>query len=455
MKKQVKVAVIGGSAAGLSAASRVRKLRPDWEIMVFERSPHISYAACGMPYLIAGKVQSAKDLVAYEPAFFEKKRNIRIMLRHEVTRIDSGNRSVHVRNLETGEESEYDYEKLLIATGASAVIPPLKGMDLKGVFTLRSLEDGIRVKQYLNAGTVKKALIIGAGNIGMEMAESFTERGAAVTVVERLPNILGNMDGEIAEVVELELKAKGVVLMKSRGVVELVGNGGSVTRALLDDGSSVEADVVLVSVGIRPNSTIAREAAIALGSTGAVRVNERMETNQADIYAAGDCAEAYHLVLRRNVYIPLGTTANKQGRVAGENMGGGDAAFAGIVGTSVFKAFDLEVGRTGLSEREATQEKLDYVAGVTEHRSRAKYCPAGNLIRTKLVADRVTGKVLGAQMAGREGVAQRIGIFATALIAGMTLKDVAGLDLGYSPPLAPVYDPVLIAASELLKEKGE
>lgn len=451
MSSQEKLVVIGGSAAGMSAASRARKLRSDMEIKVFERSPHISYAACGMPYLISGRVKTPQDLVAYEPEFFEQQRDIEIFLNHEVRTIDIARRTVGVQHVKTGAETKYHYGKLLVTSGAGAVVPPLKGIDLDGVFILRSLEDGIRIKDFIDTMRPASGLIIGAGSVGLEMAEAFTERGIKTTLVERLPGILGSMDADIGNVAIEELRDKGVSVMTSRSVVELVGNGSFVARASLDQEAPVEAGIVVVSVGIRPNVSVATEAGIELGGTGAIKVNERMETSVPGVYAAGDCAEAYHLVLGRNAYMPLGTTANKQGRVAGENIAGGDACFSGIVGTSVLKLFDLEVGRTGVSEQEARQERMDYIANVTEHRSRASYCPGRARIMTKLVADRATGRVLGAQMVGREGVSLRIGIFATAMMAGMTLKDVASLDLGYSPPLAPVYDPVLIAASDLMK----
>ncbi len=451
MSSQEKLVVIGGSAAGMSAASRARKLRSDMEIKVFERSPHISYAACGMPYLISGRVKTPQDLVAYEPEFFEQQRDIEIFLNHEVRTIDIARRTVGVQHVKTGAETKYHYGKLLVTSGAGAVVPPLKGIDLDGVFILRSLEDGIRIKDFIDTMRPASGLIIGAGSVGLEMAEAFTERGIKTTLVERLPGILGSMDADIGNVAIEELRDKGVSVMTSRSVVELVGNGSFVARVSLDQEAPVEAGIVVVSVGIRPNVSVATEAGIELGGTGAIKVNERMETSVPGVYAAGDCAEAYHLVLGRNAYMPLGTTANKQGRVAGENIAGGDACFSGIVGTSVLKLFDLEVGRTGVSEQEARQERMDYIANVTEHRSRASYCPGRARIMTKLVADRATGRVLGAQMVGREGVSLRIGIFATAMMAGMTLKDVASLDLGYSPPLAPVYDPVLIAASDLMK----
>ena len=378
--------------------------------------------------------------------------NIDIFLHHEAVKISPSAKTVLVRNTATGEEREYSYNRLLISTGARPTLPPIKGINLKGIFTLRTLEDGIAIQDYIASKSPKRGLIIGAGSIGMEMAEAFSERGLSVTMVEKMPNILGSMDNEINEVVEEELKNKKVTLIKSKAIVEFVGDDLCVKSAILENSESINTDIVIIGTGIKPNSGLAKDAGVELGKTGAIRVNEYMQTNLPDIYAAGDCAEAYHLILNRNVYMPLGTTANKQGRVAGENMAGGNAQFAGVVGTSVFKVFGLEVGRTGLTEKDAKGEGIDCVANVIEQSSRANYYPGVTQIRVKLVADKETGQILGAQMVGREGVSKRLDVFATALTAKMAVREIANLDLSYAPPFAPVYDPILIASSELLKK---
>jgi len=444
--------VIGGVAAGMSAASRARKLKPDMEILVFEKGGYVSYAGCGLPYLISDKVKSSDRLVVYDAKFFKEKRNIDVFLHHEVKRIFTQRKAVMVRNIATGEGKEYPYDKLLIATGARPFVPPIKGMDSAGVFTLRPLEDGIAIKEYIGRNSPKQGLLIGAGYIGMEMAESFAEAGLKVTLLEKMPNILGTMDSEITEIIEQELNRNNVTLLKSKAVVEFAGENSHLRRAILDNGESLDADIAVVGAGLRPNSEIAKDAGIELGKTGAIKVNQRMETNIPDIYAAGDCAEAYHLVLNRNVYIPLATTANKQGRAAGENIAGGSASFPGIVGTAIFKVFDLEVGRTGITEKEAKAEGIEYAANVIEHGSRAPYYPGVSPIRIKLLADKKTGRLLGAQMVGREGVSKRIDVFATAITAKMSVHEIRDLDLGYAPPFAPPYDPILIAADELHKK---
>jgi NADPH-dependent 2,4-dienoyl-CoA reductase/sulfur reductase-like enzyme len=446
-----RLVVIGGVAAGMSAASRARRLNPKIEIMVFEKSGFVSYGSCGLPYFVSDVIKAPENLVVYDAKFFKEKRNIDVYLHHEVLKIFPAKRSVLVKDLEKDKEFEVGYDKLVIATGARAVKPNIKGIDLNGIFTIRFLEDGIAIKNFIRENSPKKALIIGAGYIGMEMAEALVSLGIDVTIVEVMPNILGSMDDEINEVVEAELQKNGVKLLKSTSVVEFVGDG-FVRKAILNNGSSLDVDLVIVGAGIKPNSEIARDAGIEMGRSGAIAVNQRMETNIPGVFAAGDCAEAFHLVLGRPVYIPLGTTANKQGKVAGENAVGGNAIFKGIVGTAVFKVFELEVARTGISEKQAKEEGIDYVSTVIEHSSRAHYYPGGSKIRVKLIAERRTGRLLGAEMVGRDGVAKRIDVFATALHARMSIDEIAGLDLSYAPPFAPVWDPILIAANDIEKK---
>jgi CoA-dependent NAD(P)H sulfur oxidoreductase len=446
-----RLVVIGGVAAGMSAASRARRLNPKIEIMVFEKSGFVSYGSCGLPYFVSDVIKAPENLVVYDAKFFKEKRNIDVYLHHEVLKIFPAKRSVLVKDLEKDKEFEVGYDKLVIATGARAVKPNIKGIDLNGIFTIRFLEDGIAIKNFIRENSPKKALIIGAGYIGMEMAEALVSLGIDVTIVEVMPNILGSMDDEINEVVEAELQKNGVKLLKSTSVVEFVGDG-FVRKAILNNDSSLDVDLVIVGAGIKPNSEIARDAGIEIGRSGAIAVNQRMETNIPGVFAAGDCAEAFHLVLGRPVYIPLGTTANKQGKVAGENAVGGNAIFKGIVGTAVFKVFELEVARTGISEKQAKEEGIDYVSTVIEHSSRAHYYPGGSKIRVKLIAERRTGRLLGAEMVGRDGVAKRIDVFATALHARMSVDEIAGLDLSYAPPFAPVWDPILIAANDIEKK---
>jgi NADPH-dependent 2,4-dienoyl-CoA reductase/sulfur reductase-like enzyme len=437
----------------MSSASRARKLDPTIEIFVFEKGGFVSYGSCGLPYFISGVIESHENLIVYDAKFFKDKRNIDVFLYNEVIGIYPPKKIVIVKNLKDGDEREYHYDKLIITTGARAVVPQIKGINAKGIFSLRTLEDGIAIKKFIGDNSPKKSLIIGAGYIGMEMAESLVSCGMEVTVIEKMPNILGNMDNEINEIVESELQKNKVNLIKSASVSEFVNEKDYVKKAILDNGQTIDVDIAIVGTGIKPNSEIAKIAGIELGQTSAIKVNQKMETNVIDIYSAGDCAEAFHLVLKKPVYIPLGTTANKQGKIAGENAVGGNEIFKGIVGTTAFKVFELEVARTGISERQAKAEGFDYITATIEHNSKAHYYPGGSKIRIKLIADKKTGRLLGAEMVGKDGVAKRIDVFATALHNHMTVKDISNLDLSYAPPFSPIWDPVLIAVNDINKKR--
>ncbi len=450
-----RIVVIGGVAAGLSAASKARRLSSDIEILVFEKSGYISYGACGLPYLISDLIKSPEGLVSHDSKFFKEERDINVFLYHEVVAIYPAKQSVLVKNLQTGAENEYQYDKLMIATGARTFVPQIKGIEIKGIFTINTLQDGIETKDFIRKNVPIKALIVGAGHIGMEMAEALVIAGMDVTIAARGPDILGTMDEEITKIVEEGLRRNNVMLLKSTSVREFISKNGYVREAILENSESINADIVIVCIGMRPNSEIAKEAGIEIDHTGAINVNQRMETNIPGIYSAGDCAMAYHQVLERQVYIPLGTTALKQGKVAGENMVGGNASFKGIVGTSVLKVFDLEVARTGLSGIDAQIEGFNFISNVVEQNSRAHYYPGGSKIRIKLIAEMNTGRILGAEMVGREGISKRIDVFATAIAAKMTVEDIGDLDLSYAPPFAPVWDPILIAANDLKKKINE
>lgn len=455
LKSGKRIVVIGGVAAGMSAASKARKLISDIEIFVFEKSGQISYGACGLPNLISDLIKSPEDLVSHDFKFFKEERDINVFLYHEAVAIYPAKRSVLVKNLQTGAENEYQYDKLVITTGARAFVPQIKGIEKKGIFTIKTLQDGIETKDFIRKNVPRRALIIGAGHIGMEMAEALALAGMDVTIAEREPNILGTMDEEITKIVEEGLVRNKIKLYKSASVKEFISKNGYVREAILDNNDSINADIVIVCIGTRPNSEIAKEAGIETDHTGAINVNQRMETNVPGIYSAGDCAMAYHQVLERQVYIPLGTTAIKQGKVAGENMAGGNASFKGIVGTSVIKIFDLEVARTGISGIDAQKEGFNFISNVVEQNSRAHYYPGGSKIWVKLIAEMNTGRILGAEMVGREGISKRIDVFATAITAKMTAEDMGDLDLSYAPPFAPVWDPVLIAANDLKKKINE
>ena len=443
----MRIVVIGGVAAGMSAASQAKRRRPDAEVIVLERGPHVSYGACGMPYNIEDPARSLEDLVVITPEQFRSERGIDVRTMTEALSIDTQAKRVRARERGSGNEYELAYDALVIATGATAVKPPVPGLDLPGVFVLRELTDGIALKRYLAESRAKAAVIVGAGYIGLEMAEVLRSRGLSVVLLEREEQVLPGYDPAIAKVAHDELTRNGVEVHTGATVdaIERSADG----RALEVHGTACRhpADLVLVAVGVRPNVALAKAAGIRVGETGAIAVDAELRTNAPDVFAAGDCAEAPHLITRRPAYVPLGTTANKQGKVAGANATGVRETFPGILGTAGFKLFGIEVARTGLSSLEARRMGLDAVAAVSKHRSRAHGHPGGKSITTVMVVERGTRRLLGAQMAGGDVVAKRVDVLATALHAGMTVDQVEDLDLSYAPPFAPVYDPILVAAT--------
>lgn len=468
-----RLVVIGGVAAGMSAASSYRRLKPEAEAVVLEKDYFISYGACSLPYYVSDDVKDFQDLISLTPKVATEERGIMVLTRHEATAIDFNKKEVSARNLDTNEEKRFPYDRLVIATGGLPVKPPLPGIDLKHVFTIRTLLDGIEIKKFIDEwgsfqvcvgspeclyvnryGAEKrtmKAVIVGGGYIGMEMCESLCKRGLDVTVIEKMDRVLGTMDKSITDVVEEKILAEGVKLLKETSVEGFEGSNGMVTGVRTDRGV-FDADLVLLAIGARPNTQLAREAGIELGANGAVKVDDYLRTNMPDVYAAGDCTEAKHLVTGKKVYIPLGTTANKQGRIAGENAAGMNNVFEGIVGTAITKVFDLEVARTGLSPLEAEREGYKFFVSTIKGRSRSSAYPSGKRILVSFFVDSETGRLLGTQMVGEEGVAHRIDTLAACLYSRMTVGDVARLDLGYAPPFATVWDPILVAANVAVKK---
>lgn len=447
-----RIIVIGGVAAGMSAASQAKRLLPSAEVIALERGPDVSYGACGMPYNIGDPARPIDDLVAITRERFRQERGIEVRTGHEVRAIDTEKKKIEVWNTEDKKSYDMAYDKLVIATGARAFRPPLEGIDRPGVFVLRTLRDGAAMKAFIAERGPQRAVIVGAGYIGAEMAEGLRMLGLQVTVLEMMEQALPGWQPEIAALLEEELRRNGVALEK-RIRVGAIRSAAAGQGLLVDtDRGAFEAELVLVSVGVRPNTELAQAAGIHLGDTRAIAVDDHMRTDRPDVFAAGDCAEAYHLVSKRPAYIPLGDTANKQGKVAGANAAGAERLFRGIVGTAGFKAFDLEVARTGLGSVEIERLGLQAVAALSRHRSVAHAYPGSQTITTVLLAEVPGGRLLGAQMIGRATVAKRIDVFATALHAGMTIDDVEALDLAYAPPLAPVYDPILVAATVAKKQ---
>lgn len=446
----MKIVIIGGNAAGMSAASKARRNDPDAEIIVLEKSGDISYGACGLTYFISGEIEKAESLIAVPYQEFIEKRKIDVRLHHEALAFDAHKKLIQVKDVVNKRVYTLDYERLIICSGASSVWPEIPGNDLQNVFSLRTLQDGIKIKKFINAQQPANAAIVGGGYIGLEMAEALSKRGVQVHLVEMLPQVMPNLDADMAQIIEEELKTKQVKLYLSNALQALEG-GPAVRRAVLGDGRKIDVDMVVLSIGVKPNVDFAVSGGVELGRSGAIAVNEHMQTNLRHVYAAGDCAEGKCRVLNKPTWLPLGTTANKQGRVAGDNATGHKTRFAGITSTSAVKVFDIEAASTGINSAFAGKIRMNVKQVQISSKSRAGYYPGAGAITVKLIFDPNGGRLLGAQMAGKEGVAKRIDVLATALQQKMTVAEIAELDLSYAPPFAPVWDPLLIAAQQAQK----
>ncbi|WP_247376176.1 FAD-dependent oxidoreductase [Halorientalis brevis] len=457
------VVVVGGDAAGMSAASKFKRDAPDREVVVFEKGDWVSYGACGLPYYVKGEVETLADLVSVTPESFIEERGIDLRTNHEVTAIDRDAMTITVE----GPDGEFEqaYSDLLVATGARAVEPPLDGMDLEGVFTLHNMGEAADVRQYLGLETPTVDYgeaaseyaeaedpdavgIIGGGYVGVEMAEAFAHHGLDVHMFEMLPHTLQPFGAEAAATVEDHLRDQGVTLHLDTSVDGMHGDD-RVERIAAGD-EDVPVDLALVGVGVAPNAELAADAGIELGPTGAIATDEYGRTNDEHVYAAGDNAEATHVVTGEPDHVPLALTANRAGRAIGMTLAGDPTPVGEIAGTAAVKAFDLEVARTGvIDEDQAEEAGFDPVSVTITAQSRAHYYPGGEEVQITLVADRESERVLGASMVGREGVAKRIDTVATALHAEMTVEQLSYLDLAYAPPFSPVWDPVLTAAKVL------
>jgi NADPH-dependent 2,4-dienoyl-CoA reductase/sulfur reductase-like enzyme/rhodanese-related sulfurtransferase len=433
----MRIVIIGAVAAGTSAAAKARRNSEHAEIVVYEKDSFISYSGCGMPYFIGGVVESAEALTPRDPAFFKNKYNVDILIRHEVLSISPGSKRVAVKNLATEEVFTDHYDKLVIATGARASVPKIQGADRPRVFTLRNIGDMLRIKAHIDETHPKTAAIIGTGFIGLEMCENLKALGIEVTLLEKLPQVTPGLDADMAAHVEAHIGKKGVPVLTNASISEITETG-----VVLADGMEIPAELVLVSTGIRPNSELAASAGVELGVAGAIRVNSRMQTNIPDIYASGDCIEHFHMVTGKPVWRPLGSTANKTGRIAGDSITGGDLEFRGVLGTGIFRIFDLTVAQTGLSEREARAEGIDAVVCHNIKPDKPEYMHGREMV-IKCVADRKTGRLLGAQIVGYEGVDKRLDVFVTAITFGAKAEDLFHLDLAYAPPFSTTKDPVM------------
>ncbi|MFD8206176.1 FAD-dependent oxidoreductase [Streptomyces sp. NPDC059695] len=443
-----RLVVIGGDAAGMSAASQARRLKGpgELEIVAFERGHFSSYSACGIPYWVGGDVATRGELIARSPEE-HRARDIGLRTRTEVTEIDVPGQRVRARDLEAGTETWTGFDKLVIATGARPLRPPVPGIDAPGVHGVQTLDDGQALLDSLSRTPGRRAVVVGAGYIGVEMAEALLNRGHEVTVLTRGEQPMATLDPDMGRLVHRAMDGLGIRTVTSSPVTKVLTGPDGGVRAVVTDAGEYPADVVVLGTGVVPETSLARAAGLPLGAYGGLLTDLAMRVRgHGNIWAGGDCVEVLDLVSGRERHVPLGTHANKHGQVIGSNAGGGYATFPGVVGTAVSKVCDLEIARTGLRERDAREVGLRYVTVTVESTSRAGYYPGAAPMTVKMLAERRTGRLLGVQIVGREGAAKRVDIAAVALTAGMTVEGMTALDLGYAPPFSPVWDPVLVAA---------
>ncbi|MCM6773491.1 FAD-dependent oxidoreductase [Nocardia sp. CDC159] len=447
-----RVVIIGADAAGMSAASQARRLKgaDELEIVVFERGHFTSYSACGVPYWVGGQVADRDDLIARTPEE-HRARDIDLRLRTEIVEIDVPGTRVRARDLASGAETWWDYDKLVIATGATPIRPPLPGIDAAGVHGVQTLDDGQALIDTLAADRGRRAVVVGAGYIGVEMAEALINRGYEVTMINRGTEPMSTLDPDMGVLIRKAMQGMGIRVVDDAEVTAVRTDDAGRARAVATADGEYPADVVVLGIGVRPATDLAHAAGLPLGASGGLLTDLAMRVRgHENIWAGGDCVEVLDLVSGSLRHIPLGTHANKHGQIIGAGVGGDYATFPGVVGTAVSKVCDLEVARTGLREKDARRVGLQYVTTTIESTSRAGYFPGAAPMTVKMLAERRTGRLLGVQIVGREGAGKRIDIAAVALTAGMTVEQLTALDLGYAPPFSPVWDPVLVAARKAL-----
>ncbi len=440
----MKVVIVGGVAGGATAAARLRRLDESAEIVVFERSGYISYANCGLPYYIGGVITNPAELTLQTPESFWKRFRVDMRVLHEVTALHPERKSVSVRNLQSGEQWEESYDKLLLAPGAKPTRPSLPGIDLPQIFPLRTVEDSFRLKDYINERKPRSAVLVGGGFIGMELAENLRELGLAVSIVQRPRQVMNPFDPDMAAFLHAELRRRGVQPALGHTVEGFAPNGEGVD-VLLKDAPPLHGELIVLAIGVTPDSALAKDAGLALGVKGSILVNERMETSAPDVYAVGDAVQVRHVVSGEDTLLSLAGPANKQGRIAADNICGGHAVYRGSQGSSVLKVFSLTAACTGLNEAAARKAGFDADTIILSPMSHAGYYPGGRLMTMKIVFDRRDFRLLGAQIVGYEGVDKRIDVLATALHAGLTVPELKELDLAYAPPYSSAKDPVNMA----------
>ena len=440
----MKVVIVGGVAGGATAAARLRRLDETAEIVVFERSGFVSYANCGLPYYIGGVIEDQAELTLQTPESFYERFRVEMKVRHEVTAIDRTAKTVTVRNLDTGEVFTESYDKLLLSPGAKPTQPALPGVGLDRLFTLRTVEDTLRIHRFVEEHHPRSVVLAGGGFIGLELAENLRDRGLEVTIVQRPKQLMTPFDADMAALIHREVRAHGVRLALGHTVEGFAEADGGV-QVLLKDEQPLQADMVILAIGVTPDSRLAADAGLELGLKGSILVNDRMQTSDPDIYAVGDAVQVNHFVTGQPTLIALAGPANKQGRIAADNIAGGDSRYKGSQGSSVLKIFSLTAAATGLNEGAARRAGLDTEAVVLSPMNHAGYYPGGRVMTMKVLFEKGTGKVLGAQIVGSDGVDKRIDVLATAIRAGMTAADLTELDLAYAPPYSSAKDPVNMA----------
>ena len=440
----MKVVIVGGVAGGATAAARIRRLDEQAEIVVFERSGFISYANCGLPYYIGGVIEDPEELTLQTPESFFSRFRVAMRVRHEVTAIHPNKKTVSVTNLETGEAFEESYDKLILSPGAKPTQPRLPGVGLSKLFSLRTVEDTFRIKEYIQKNHPKSAVLAGGGFISLELAENLQELGMEVTIVQRPKQLMNPFDPDMAAFIHGEVRKHGVRLALGHTVEGFQEKDGGVD-VLLKDETPLHADMVVLAIGVSPDTQLAKEAGLELGIKGSIVVNDRMETSVPDIYAVGDAVQVKHFVTGQDVLLSLAGPANKQGRIAADNICGGDSRYTGSQGSSVIKVFDMTAASTGVNETNAKKAGLDVDTVVLSPMSHAGYYPGGKVMTMKVVFEKETYRLLGAQIVGYEGVDKRIDVLATAIRAGMKATELKDLDLAYAPPYSSAKDPVNMA----------
>ncbi len=440
----MKVVIVGGVAGGATAAARLRRLDESAEIVVFERSGYVSYANCGLPYYIGGIITDRAELTLQTPESFWRRFRVDMRVRHEVTAIHPDTKTVDVKNLATGEVFAESYDKLILSPGARPTQPALPGVGIDRLFTLRTVEDTLKLREFIEQHHPRSAVLAGGGFIGIELVENLRELGLDVTVVQRPKQLLNPLDADMAAFLHAQLREKGVKLMLGRTVEGFAADGDRV-NVLIKDEAPLTADMVVLAIGVTPDTALAKDAGLELGIKGSIVVNDRMETSVPDIYAVGDAVQVKHSVTGQDALLSLAGPANKQGRIAADNICGGDSRYLGSQGSSVIKVFDMTIAATGVNEKTARQAGIDCDKVFLSPMSHAGYYPGGKVMTMKVVFEKGTYRLLGAQIVGYEGVDKRIDVLATAIHAGLTGPQLKDLDLAYAPPYSSAKDPVNMA----------